>query len=220
MADNLFQMIKGMNLPASRGILQVGASYGQELQQFLDNGVTHGVLIEPLPDPFASISSMCRQIPGFVAVNALCSDYSNKSYTFHVSSNGGMSSSILPPKDHLKIFDYVKFNETVNLKSTTVDEVITFLEINGHEAVTKELDTLYMDVQGAEYKVLLGSSRTLNQMNYVYMELIRGNLYEGMQSLANYCSLFELHGFTLNNLNFNAFHHADALFVKRALIGL
>jgi FkbM family methyltransferase len=220
MSENLFETIKSLNLPAPRGILQVGASYGQELQQFIEQGVTHGVLIEPLPDPFNAIANMCRQIPGYLAFNALCSDYSNQLHTFHVASNGGMSSSILPPKDHLQVFDYVKFNETIELRSTTLDDIIEFLESNDYSKITEKLDTLYMDVQGAEYKVLVGAPRTLQKMNYVYMELIRGELYEGMQPLASYCSFFESQGFTLNNLNFNAYHHADALFIKKSLLGL
>lgn len=220
MSENVFEVIKSINLPAPKGILQVGASYGQELQQFIEYGVTHGVLIEPLPDPFNSIANMCRQIPGFLAFNGLCSDYSNQLHKFYVASNGGMSSSILPPKDHLLVFDYVKFKETIELMSTTVDEVITFLDANNYSSITNKLDTLYMDVQGAEYKVLVGAPRTLQKMNYVYMELIRGELYEGMHPLASYCAFFESQGFTLNNLNFNAYHHADALFIKKSLLGL
>lgn len=33
-----------------------------------------------------------------------------------------------------------------------------------------------MDVQGAEFKVLLGAGRTLSSVNYIFTELIRGAL--------------------------------------------
>lgn len=220
MPNNIFELIAATNAPAPKGVLQVGASYGQELQQFLDNGITHGVLIEPLPDPFAYIANICRTLPGFIAFNGLCAEYANKVHTFHVASNGGMSSSILAPKKHLEVFDYVKFTEDIEISSTTVDDLLVFLEKNGHGSTVNSLDTLYMDVQGAEYKVLLGAPRTLRSINYVYMELIRGELYEGMHPLAEYCSLLESHGFTLNNLNFNAQHHADVLFIKKTVLGI
>jgi FkbM family methyltransferase len=220
MGINLFQTLGQVGLPAPRGILQVGASYGQEFKDFLENGVKCGVLIEPLPEPYAHLSSLCKQVAGFVAFNALCSDNAGEKHTFHVASNGGMSSSIMKPKGHLEMFDYVKFEQAIELVSTTADDILIFLARNGHEAVVQGLDTLYMDVQGAEFKVLLGAPRTLKQVNYIFMELIRGDLYEGAVPLATYCALLEAQGFTLNNINFNAQHHADALFVRKSLVGL
>jgi FkbM family methyltransferase len=217
---NIFEILKSVQLPGPKGILQVGASYGQELELFLNNGVQAAVLIEPLPDPFAHIAGICKQVPNFVAVNALCGDISGEKHKFYVASNGGMSSSIMRPTGHLKEFDYVKFDQVTELVSTTLDDVVAFLGNNGHSAVTAQIDTLYMDVQGAEYKVLLGACRTLRNILYISMEFIRGNLYEGGESLQTYCSLLDSHGFTLNNLNFNEHHHADALFVRKSILGL
>ena len=220
MANVLFDMLRAAELPIPKGILQVGASYGQELQEFLETGITAGVLIEPLPEPFAYISELCKNIKGFIAFNALCSDSSGESHTFHVASNGGQSSSIMKPNKHLEMFDYVKFEHTVQLFSTTVDEIISFLDQNKHQAVTTQLDTLYLDVQGAEFKVLLGAPRTLKQINYIFAELIRGDLYEEAVPLASYCALLEAQGFTLNYLNFNKYHHADMLFVRKSILSL
>jgi FkbM family methyltransferase len=220
MANTFFDLIAASNAPPPKGILQIGASYGQELQQFLDHGVNRAILVEPLPEPFAYIANICKTAPGFIAFNGLCADFSNKVYKFHVASNGGMSSSILAPKKHLEMFEQVRFDQTVEITTTTVDELMAFLKLNGYGPITDAIDTLYMDVQGAEYKVLLGAPRTLQSINYVTMELIRGDLYEGIQPLAAYCALFEAQGFTLNNLNFNAHHHAEALFIRKSLLNL
>lgn len=220
MSIDLFETLKAVGLPPPQGILQVGASYGQEFKRFLERGVSCGLLIEPLPEPYAHLSSLCKVVPNFIAFNALCTDTAGEKHTFHVASNHGMSSSIMKPKGHLEMFDYVKFEQTVELVSTTVDDIMTFVAANGHAAVTQRLDTLYMDVQGAEFKVLLGSPRTLKQVNYIFTELIRGDLYEGTVPMATYCALLEAQGFTLNNINFNAQHHADALFVRKSVVGL
>lgn len=220
MPVNLFDALQAVGLPAPRGILQVGASYGQEFNAFIERGVTRGVLVEPLKAPFDHIAGLCRQVPGFVAVNALCSDVAGESHRFHVASNAGMSSSILAPQKHLEVFDTVKFDQTTELVSTTVDDIIRYLEANGHGAVAGALDTLYMDVQGAEFKVLMGATRTLKRINYVYHELIRGDLYAGMTALPTYIALMEAQGFTLDQLSFNAQHHADVLWVRRSLLGL
>jgi hypothetical protein len=220
MSNTLFNVLRDAELPFPKGIIQIGASYGQEFESFTAEGITAGVLVEPLPQPFAYISELCKTTSGFIAINALCSDASGEQHTFHVASNGGQSSSIMKPKHHLQMFDYVKFEETVELVSTTVDDIIRLLESNGYQAITQQLDTLYMDVQGAEFKVLLGAPRTLRRINYIFTELIRGDLYENAVSLANYCALLDTQGFTLNYLRFNKFHHADMLFVRKTLLSL
>jgi FkbM family methyltransferase len=217
---NLFELLASVQLEGPRGILQVGASYGQELDMFIINGVKAVVLIEPLSEPFAHIHDICKKIPNFVAVNALCSDVSGEKHTFHIASNGGMSSSMLKPTGHLKEFDYVKFDQKTEIVSSTVDDVVSYLNNNGHAAITSQMDTLYMDVQGAEYKVLLGACRTLRNIRYISMEFIRGDLYEGGESLQTYCSFLEAQGFTLNNLTFNEHHHADALFIRKSILRL
>jgi FkbM family methyltransferase len=220
MGIDLFKTVAHMGLPAPKGILQVGASYGQELKEFLDNGIRFGLLIEPLQEPFQYISNICKQLPGFVAVQALCTDESGKEYNFHVSSNGGQSSSILKPKNHLQVYDFVKFNETQTIRSNTLDEVLGFIKQNGLASMASQLDTLYMDTQGAELYVLMGANATLKQINYIYTEISRGELYEGQPSFAMLSNWLEVAGFTFNNAYFDPGHTGNALFIRRSLLGL
>jgi FkbM family methyltransferase len=220
MAIDLFQILRELELPKPEGILQVGASYGQELETFVANGVVFGVFIEPLEAPFQHLSANCRRVPGFVAVRTLCSDVTGKTYTFHVASNHGMSSSILRPANHLSQFDYVKFNETIDVISNRLEDVIDFLEKNGHKHVVDGLDTLYMDTQGAELKVLHGAGRALESIKYIFMEVTRNELYEGAPSLQDLVSFLDSVGFTLNNVYFNKEQCGDALFIRKSLLGL
>jgi hypothetical protein len=67
----------------------------------------------------------------------------------------------------------VKFDENIKLTPTTVDDIINFLDFNGYINITKELDTLYMDVQGAEFRVLLGAPKTLKNINYIQNSNLR-----------------------------------------------
>jgi len=217
---NLFQIVSELNLPKPEGILQVGASYGQELHSFLVNGVTRGVFIEPLEAPFRFLAENCSKIPGFVAVNTLCTDETGKTYTFYVASNQGMSSSILQPASHLTQFEDVKFNEKIEVVSNRLEDVIEFLERNGHQHVTMGLDTLYMDTQGAELKVLLGAGRVLKNIRYIFTEVTRNELYKGAPSLQELISFLDSVGFTLNNVYFNRAQYGDALFISKDLLGL
>lgn len=220
MSDLLFKTIDGLGLPKPEGILQVGASYGQEIPYFIENGIRHALLIEPLDAPFAHIASICRTLAGFVAVQSLCTDESGREYTFHVADNGGMSSSILKPANHLTVFDTVKFPTTQQIRSNTLDEVVAFVRQSGYGEVTQALDTLYMDTQGAELRILMGANASLKQIRYIFTEVMRGELYESQPPFLLFCAWLEAVGFTLNNVYFGKGHAGDALFIRKDLLGI
>ena len=154
MEKNLFNHLSDTNLESPQGIFQVGASYGQELDLFKEYGVQNCILVEPLLDPFNYIASICKNTPNHIAVNALCSDVIGEGVDFYIANNGGQSSSMLRPLNHLKIFENVKFDSQIKLTTTTVDQICTMLVEAGHGNILNKIDTMYLDVQGAEYKVL------------------------------------------------------------------
>ena len=218
---SLFPHLRDLKLPAPVGVMQVGASYGQEMKEFLENGIRCGVFIEPLPEPFAHLSGLCKQIPNYVAVNTLCTDFIGGKHTFHVASNGGMSSSILSPSRHLQVHDYVKFPSTIELVSSTVDQVVAAMRNAGNGALIDHIDLLYMDTQGAEYRILLGASGLLPQIKYIYTEVMRGDLYANQVPFLTYCSHLDAMGFTLNDVYFSCPEQAgNALFIRKDVVGL
>ena len=216
----LFETIRDMGLPAPKGVLQVGAGFGQEMQYFLLNGIRRGLFIEPLQEPYAHLASVCRQLSGFVAVQALCAEESGYEYAFNIASNAGASSSMLKPFRHLQVHGDVKFNETVQMVSNTLDRVADFVKEYGHAETMACLDTLYMDTQGAELSIMLGGTRTLRQINYIYTAIMRAELFEGQPSFQSVCAWLDVMGFTLNNAYFGPRHTGHALFVRKSLLGL
>jgi len=220
MAIDMFEILRDMDLPAPRGVLQVGASYGQELPVFQAHGVTSGVFVEPLEAPFQHLAQACKRIPGYVAVQTLCSEETGAKHTFHVASNHGMSSSLLRPNNHLSQFDYVKFDRTIEVVSNRLDDVVAFLAGQGYSGVVDALDTLYMDTQGAELRILRGAERVLSRIKYILTEVTRNELYEGAPTLTDLSMYLETAGFTLNNVYFNKEQCGDALFIRRQMLGL
>jgi len=216
----LFPVLQAMQLPRPQGILQVGASYGQEIGSFVSEGIRAGVFIEPLPAPFAHLAALCQRIPGYVAVNTLCTDEGGRDYEYYLASNGGMSSSILRPARHLEEYAEVSFEGTTTLRSTTLDDVMTSLQVHGHGDTAQRMDTLYMDTQGSELKILMGANRTLKRIRYIYTEVMRGNLYEGQPEFFTVCHWLDAAGFTLNNVYFHRQHAGDALFIRKDVLGL
>jgi FkbM family methyltransferase len=87
------------------------------------------------------------------------------------------SSSIKRPKNHLALFKDVVFNREVAVPCKTLDKWQT-------ESDVREIDFLWMDVNGAEGDVLLGGELALNiSCRYIYMEFSNSELYEGQIKL-------------------------------------
>jgi FkbM family methyltransferase len=99
-----FDILQALGLPMPMGVLQVGANTGQEIDEFLRNGIRRAVLIEPLPGPYSILEARCRDIPGDLPVQALCGALDGEVVEFHVATNNGESSSILRPAKHLTDF--------------------------------------------------------------------------------------------------------------------
>ncbi|MBV8380750.1 MAG: FkbM family methyltransferase [Paucibacter sp.] len=222
MPFSLFPRLHEMGLPAPVGVLQLGASYGQEMREFVDNGIRAGVFIEPLPEPFAHLKQTCGLIaPTFLPVNALCADTSGRRYQFNVASNAGMSSSILAPGSHLAVNPQVQFTHVIEIESSTVDELLQGLAAQGQSHVTAALDLLFMDCQGAEFQILRGASRTLPQIKYIYTEVMRNELYKDQVPFLSYCHFLDAIGFTLNDVYFGYPQQAgNALFIRKDLVAV
>lgn len=221
MPFSLFPHLRHLGLPAPVGVLQVGASYGQEMKEFLENGIRAGVFVEPLPEPYQYLANTCRSLPNFVAVNTVCAETSGKVVDFHVASNGGMSSSMLQPVNHLKVNPNVLFPGVVQLVTSTVDEVMALLRSQGHATVADSLDLMYLDCQGSEFQVFRGASRTLPQFKYIYTEVMRNEMYAGQVPFLNYCHFFESIGFTLNDVYFgHPEQTGNALFIRKDLVAV
>lgn len=222
MTFSLFPRLRELGLPLPTGVLQLGASYGQEMREFVENGIRAGVFIEPLPEPFANLKHTCGLIaPSFLPVNALCADTSGRRYTFHVASNAGMSSSILAPGTHLSVNPGVHFTHAIELESSTVDDILQGLNAQGQRAITGSLDLLFMDCQGAEFQILRGASRTLPQIKYIYTEVMRNELYKDQVPFLSYCHFLDAVGFTLNDVYFGYPQQAgNALFIRKDLVAV
>lgn len=218
MEKNLFNHLSDTNLKMPQGIFQVGASYGQELELFKKYNVHNCIMIEPLPDPFNYIATICKNTPNYIAINALCSDVIGENVDFYIANNGGQSSSMMRPLKHLEVFSSVKFDSQIKLSTTTVDQVCAMLIEGGYTNILNNIDTMYLDVQGAEYKVLMGSIKLLKSIKYIYFELIRGDLYEKIPDLSVFISFLGSVGFVINNVNYNQYHHANVLFINKNFI--
>ncbi|MES1981391.1 MAG: FkbM family methyltransferase [Pseudomonadota bacterium] len=201
-----------------RGVFQVGASAGQEINGFIAQGIGTGIFVEPLPGAYQSLKETVSRQPGYFAVNAMCADVAGKKCNFYVSSGVGASSSTLKPSGHLAAHPEVGFDTApIILDSTTVDQIAADFRADMRSDVVDSIDLLYMDTQGAELNVLKGADQLLGQILYVFTEVSHGGLYENDVSLKELTDYLDTRGFSLVFTYLNKHGWGDALYIRKSI---
>jgi FkbM family methyltransferase len=152
-----------------KGVLHIGASTGQEAEDYHLSGINKMIFIEALPDVFSELVKNIQKFPNVLAVSACVSDMDGQEVKFHVSSNRGESSSFLEPSLHLEIHPSVRFPRIVNLVTSRVDSL--GLDLVG-------IDLLVLDIQGAELMALKGMGELLKNFTGIYTEVNNVPVYK------------------------------------------
>ena len=210
-----FDILKKYQLPNPKSVIQVGASGGQELEEFIAAGITDALLIEPLDGPFSVLQHRVQNIPSYVPFKALVSATNGKEFVFYIASNGGQSSSLLEPGDHLEKFPYVSFPEKIKLTGYRLDSLFAFL-ISEKRIGFDKAEMLYIDVQGAELYVLRGAGELLESVQYIWVEIGTGLGYKGAANYKDIIHYLDIYGYQLIYLECDPNNFGDALFVKIA----
>jgi 2-O-methyltransferase len=84
---------------------------------------------------------------------------------------GNKSSSLLEPGRHPEFADFIKFEESINVDTVTLDEFCLQRNITA-------IDFIHMDVQGGEMMVLKGAARILRTVRAIWLEVSTVALYK------------------------------------------
>ena len=152
-----------------RGIIHIGGHHGEELEDYIDEGIQNIILFEPLSDCFDVIGYKCQDLNANIEGHQVALGSERGIAKMYVSDNEKQSSSILKPKVHLTHHPHVKFPETEDVEVHLLDDYLPNI---------KDYNFINMDVQGFELEVLKGGKETLEQVNYVYCEVNRDEVYE------------------------------------------
>ena len=189
------------------GIIHIGAHYGEEVQDYIDEGVQDMLLFEPLSENFSILEQNVKNLNGNIEGYQVALGSKPGKATMYISDNDKQSSSILKPKIHLTHHPHVKFPSKEEVDVELLDDYDS-----------KDYNFINMDVQGYELEVLKGGTKTLEHVDYVYCEVNRDEVYE------NNAYVEELDEF-LNGYNMQRVETSwegeiwgDALYVRRNLL--
>lgn len=140
---------------------------------------------EPLPSNFELIQKNLTQYKtNAVFPFQLCLSDSVGETSFHVSSGkpeditdedwdyGNKSSSLLPPAKTKEVHQWLKFEDTISVQTSTLKQFCKEKNIS-------HIDFIHMDVQGAELMVLNGAQDFIQHINMIWLEVEAVELYKG-----------------------------------------
>jgi len=150
-----------------KGIIHIGAHYGEEISEYIDNGIQDIILFEPLVENFDILSKKVKTLNANIEGYQVALGSKKGDATMYVSDNEKQSSSVLKPKVHLTHHPHVKFPSTEEVEVHLLDDYNS-----------NDYNFINMDVQGYELEVLKGGTKTLEHVDYVYCEVNRDEVYE------------------------------------------
>jgi len=162
-----FRLLKKKYKMNIKGIIHIGAHFGQEIPDYIDCGIQDMVMFEPLEENFKVLAEKAKGLNANIVGHQVALGPEPGKTKMYVSDHNRISSSILKPKVHLTHHPNVKFPETEEVEVNCLDNYDCF-----------NYNFINMDVQGYELEVLKGGKKTLEQVDYVYCEVNRDEVYE------------------------------------------
>ena len=84
-----------------KGIIHIGAHYGEEIVDYIEEGIQNVVVFEPLSDNFDILCENAQDLNANIEGHQVALGSKSGEYTMYISDNEKQSSSILKPKVHL-----------------------------------------------------------------------------------------------------------------------
>lgn len=193
-----------------RAVLHVGAHLGEEAQAYAAAGVERVLWVEANPGLIPQLEVNVLRFPGQTAVEAVVSDTDGGDAVLHLATFT-MSSSILAPKEHLRIYPGIGYPDDLPVKTVRVD---TLLRDLGVPHAT--FDLLNIDVEGAELLAFAGMPLVLPHLKWVYIEVNTREMYAGCAMLDDVDAFLAERGFDRVVMEDEGWDHgfADALYVR------
>ena len=191
------------------GVIQIGCHFYEEESLFDSLGIDKRVLIEPLKDCNAIIKGKIAFKKDVKSFQVAISDIPGKLEMFVDIANEGQSSSLLKPKKHLEQYPGIEFPKK---------ELVDVITLDSLPIDKFDYDFLYMDIQGNEKYALKGAFKTLKNINAIFTEVNRAELYEGCTLVEELDELLKPFGLIRVETDWIGNTWGDALYVRESLI--
>lgn len=205
---NLSDLINKYSLKI-RGIIHVGAHYGEEVLEYHKHYIKNIMLIEPCTPAFNILKNKFGSHHHIKLFHCACAAVDGEAEMFTETANKGQSNSLLQPSRHLQHYPDIKFTGKEKVKVMRLDNIMKMIPVPEH------YNLLNMDVQGAEGAVIIGGKETLSHIDYVYTEVNEDSaqLYRNATKITDLDEL--LKDFQRVETSWTAQGWGDALYIRK-----
>lgn len=190
-----------------KGVIHIGAHYGEEVSEYVDKGIKELIFFEPISKSLKiledNLSFYANKANITIFPYALGNE--QKDIEMYVSNRGGMCSSILKPKIVLTQYPEITFDEK---------EIVKMVRLDDSEIEFEKFNFLNIDVQGYELEVLKGSSKQLKNIDYIYTEINRAEVYENTPNVEELDNFLLPYGFERVETDWTGETWGDAFYIK------
>lgn len=195
-------------LPFKPVIIDCGAHIGTDTIELAKIPGSKIYAFEPVKEIFKQLVSNTKNCPNIHCFNVALNDFDGEADMYVSSGDSDGSSSLMKPKDHIVDHPDVLFNEVEKVKCKTLDSW-------AKENNVKRVDMLWLDMQGAEQKMLEASTVILDTVAIIHSEVSIRETYEGVQDYKVYKRFLEHKGFkVLVQAIPDGYDMGNVLFVK------
>lgn len=204
MLIDLKQLVQKYNLRI-KGVLHIGAHQLEEKDIYKSLSIDKVIWFEANHELVYYIKS---KFPNEVIYPFAICDEDNCSKEFIVTNNY-QSSSLLELNTHKIEHPWVVEMKRIHVQTKRLDSFVKEFNID-----MSCYNFLNMDIQGAELLALKGSSDTLKNIDYVYLEVNEKELYTGCGLLSEVDEYLKEKGFTRVEINMTPHGWGDAFYTR------
>lgn len=187
-----------------KGLLHVGAHLAQELDIYEHFALPRVMWVEADPELAAVVRDKIEGHPRS-SLSVFAASDTNGRATFHRTSNGCASSSLLKFARHAKHFPNVSQDSSFEVDTKKLDDEI---------ADKDNYNMIVIDIQGAEILALRGAKVLLRNIDAIVAEVNFDQMYAGGAMASELDTFLRGHGFTRADTASVCRAYGDALYVK------
>jgi FkbM family methyltransferase len=188
-----------------KGLIHIGAFYGQEKNVYNNLGINNVVWIEANPNYKEIIKNNVGD--DLVIISGVGNK--NEILEFNIANNG-QSSSFLEFGTHLDEHPNINFTNKIKIESKRMSSIIEEYNLN-----INEYNFLNIDVQGYELEVLKGFDDLLINFDYISSEVNEKELYKDCPLISEIDDYLNKFGFIRVATNMTSHGWGDAFYIKK-----